>query len=95
MKKILTGLLVALLVLWIPYFVQTYNLKTLTASDLPAEGSWASLKEGNQYYRWYYPDTEIAKKRNSRFGAWIFYSSLCLGWNEGFFVGCRLLNPSV
>ena len=62
MKKILTGLLVALLVLWIPYFVQTYNLKTLTASDLPAEGSWASLKEGNLYYRWYYPDTEIAKK---------------------------------
>ena len=45
MKKILTSLLVVLLVLWTPYFVQTYNLKTLTASDLPAEGSWAPLKE--------------------------------------------------
>ena len=60
MKKILTGLLVILLVLWIPYFVQTYNLKTLTASDLPVEGSWAPLKEGNLYYRWYYPDAEVA-----------------------------------
>ena len=26
------------MLLWIPYFVQTYNLKTLTASDLPCEG---------------------------------------------------------
>ena len=60
MNKILTGLLVVLLVLWIPYFVQTYNLKTLTASELPAEGSWAPLKEGNLYYRWYYPDAEVA-----------------------------------
>lgn len=60
MKKILTGLLVILLVLWIPYFVQTYNLKMLTASDLPVEGSWAPLKEGNLYYRWYYPDAEVA-----------------------------------
>ena len=59
MKKILTGLLVILLVLWIPYFIQTYNLKTLTASDLPEEGSWAPLKEGNLYYRWYYPDAEV------------------------------------
>ena len=60
MKKILAGLLVILLVLWIPYFVQTYNLKTLTASDLPVEGSWVPLKEGNLYYRWYYPDAEVA-----------------------------------
>ena len=60
MNKILTGFLVVLLVLWIPYFVQTYNLKTLKASDLPAEGSWAPLKEGNLYYRWYYPDAEVA-----------------------------------
>ena len=60
MNKIFTGLLVVLLILWIPYFVQTYNLKTLTASDLPAEGSWAPLKEGNLYYRWYYSDAEVA-----------------------------------
>ena len=60
MNKIFTGLLVVLLILWIPYFVQTYNLKKLTASDLPAEGSWAPLKEGNLYYRWYYPDAEVA-----------------------------------
>ena len=60
MNKVLTGLFVVLLVLWIPYFIQTYNLKTLTASDLPAEGSWVPLKEGNLYYRWYYPDAEVA-----------------------------------
>ena len=55
MKKIFTALLIILLLLWVPYFIQTYNLKTLTASDLPNEGGWASLEEGNLYYRWYYP----------------------------------------
>ena len=55
MKKIFTALLIILLLLWVPYFIQTYNLKTLTVSDLPAEGGWASLEEGNLYYRWYYP----------------------------------------
>ena len=60
MKKTAIGLFVVFLILWIPYFVQTYNLKTLTNSDLPVEGAWASLEEGNLYYRWYYPNAEIA-----------------------------------
>ena len=60
MKKTVIGLLVVFLILWIPYFVQTYSLKTLTKSDLPAEGAWASLEEGNLYYRWYYPNLEVS-----------------------------------
>ena len=60
MKKILIALLVIFLILWIPYFVQTYKLQTLTASDLPTEGAWASLEEGNLYFRWHYPDAEVA-----------------------------------
>ena len=60
MKKIFAALLIILLLLWAPYFVQTYNLKTLTASDLPNEGGWASLEEGNLYYRWYYPVEQAA-----------------------------------
>ena len=29
MKKIAIGLFVVFLILWAPYFIQTYNLKTL------------------------------------------------------------------
>jgi len=61
MKKIAIVLFVVFLILWTPYFIQTYNLKTLTNSDLPLEGAWASLEEGNLYYRWYYPNIEVAK----------------------------------
>ena len=60
MKKIFTALSIILILLWVPYFVQTYNLKTLTASDLPTEGAWASLEQGNLYYRWYYPEAQVA-----------------------------------
>ena len=60
MKNILTALSIILILLWVPYFVQTYNLKTLTTSDLPTEGAWASLEQGNLYYRWYYPEEQVA-----------------------------------
>tara|TARA_B110000259_G_scaffold185345_1_gene234183 strand:- start:962 stop:1933 length:972 start_codon:yes stop_codon:yes gene_type:complete len=60
MKKITIGLFIVFLILWVPYFIQTYNLKTLSEPDLPAEGAWASLEEGNLYYRWYYPSAEVA-----------------------------------
>ncbi len=60
MKKIAIGLLVVFLILWIPYLAQTHNLKTLTESDLPGEGAWALLEEGNLYYRWHYPVAEVS-----------------------------------
>ena len=44
--------------IWLPYFTQTYKLKTLAASDLPS-GAWVSLEKGNLYYRWYYPDAKV------------------------------------
>ena len=59
MKKILITLLIIFLLIWLPYFTQTYKLKTLAASDLPSEGAWVSLEKGNLYYRWYYPDTKV------------------------------------
>jgi len=49
MKKITIGLFIVFLILWVPYFIQTYNLETLSESDLPAEGAWASLEEGMDF----------------------------------------------
>ena len=60
MKKILVTLLIILLLLGLPYFVQTNKLKTLTESDIPTAGAWVSLKEGNLYYRWHYPDEKVS-----------------------------------
>ena len=60
MTKILVTLLIILLLLGLPYFVQTNKLKTLTESDIPSAGAWVSLKEGNLYYRWHYPDEKVS-----------------------------------
>ena len=60
MTKILVTLLIILLLLGLPYFVQTNKLKTLTESDIPTAGAWVSLKEGNLYYRWHYPDKKVS-----------------------------------
>ena len=43
----------------LPYMMKTYDLKEITAADLPAEGAWAELTQGNLYYRWYTPKPEI------------------------------------
>ena len=40
--------------------MQTNKLKTLTESDIPTAGAWVSLKEGNLYYRWHYPDEKVS-----------------------------------
>jgi pimeloyl-ACP methyl ester carboxylesterase len=58
--KILVTLSIILLLLGLPYFVQMNKLKTLTASDIPTAGAWVSLKEGNLYYRWHYPDEKVS-----------------------------------
>ena len=60
MTKILVTLSIILLLLGLPYFVQMNKLKTLTASDIPTAGAWVSLKEGNLYYRWHYPDEKVS-----------------------------------
>ena len=42
----------------LPYIIKTYDLKEITAADLPAQGAWAELSQGNLYYRWYSPEAE-------------------------------------
>jgi pimeloyl-ACP methyl ester carboxylesterase len=47
--------LITALALAIPYVSKTYGLKPISVADLPPEGGWATLSEGNLYYRWYMP----------------------------------------
>ena len=57
--KIFIGIVIALfIILAIPYFYKTLQLKTLTKSDLPKEGNWANLSSGNIYYQWHNPTVE-------------------------------------
>ena len=57
--KIFVGIVIVLfLILVVPYFYKTLQLKTLTILDLPKEGNWANLSSGNIYYRWYSPRVE-------------------------------------
>tara|TARA_B100000809_G_scaffold265558_1_gene324783 strand:+ start:2083 stop:3039 length:957 start_codon:yes stop_codon:yes gene_type:complete len=51
-------LITVFLFLYIPYFLKTYHLLTLKASDLPPEGSWVKLSKGNIYYRWFMPEEQ-------------------------------------
>lgn len=48
-------LLIITLGLAIPYVNKTHGLKPISAADIPAEGAWAPLTQGNLYYRWYLP----------------------------------------
>jgi len=56
MQKFLIGLVIVFLLLWLPYFIKTFGLKTITAADLPDVGGWAKLTQGNLYYRWHEPE---------------------------------------
>ena len=44
------------MVLYIPYLIKTIGLKKINKTNIPEEGSWAELEDGNIYYRWFYPD---------------------------------------
>ena len=48
-------LLIIVLALALPYISKTYGLKPISVADLPSEGAWATLTQGNLYYRWYLP----------------------------------------
>jgi pimeloyl-ACP methyl ester carboxylesterase len=56
MNKFLIGLVVVFILLWLPYFIKTISLKTISETDLPEVGGWAPLVQGNLYYRWYEPE---------------------------------------
>ena len=55
MKTVALIVLITALALAIPYVSKTYGLKPISVADLPPEGGWATLSEGNLYYRWYMP----------------------------------------
>ncbi|MDA7563141.1 alpha/beta hydrolase [Gammaproteobacteria bacterium] len=56
MNKFLIGLVVVFILLWLPYFIKTISLKTISETDIPEVGGWAPLVQGNLYYRWYEPE---------------------------------------
>ena len=56
MQKLLIGLAIVFVLLWLPYFIKTYGLKTISEADLPDVGGWAQLAQGNLYYRWHEPE---------------------------------------
>ena len=56
MNKFLIGLVVVFILLWLPYFIKTSSLKTISETDIPEVGGWAPLVQGNLYYRWYEPE---------------------------------------
>ena len=58
--KIFIGILITLLiVLSFPYLYKILQLKTLSKSDLPKEGGWATLSSGNIYYQWHEPTKKL------------------------------------
>ena len=58
MKKRWLLICIVILLLAVPYGVKLYGLKTITSADLPAEGAWAELSQGNLYYRWHLPSPD-------------------------------------
>lgn len=55
MKLAALILLIVVLGLAVPYVSKTHDLTSISAADLPSEGAWAPLSQGNLYYRWYLP----------------------------------------
>ena len=54
--KIFLGIIITLIIiLSVPYFFKTLQLKTLTKIDLPKEGNWVKLTKGNIYCQWHRP----------------------------------------
>ena len=46
--------------LYLPYFFKTIKLKRIEKSNIPDEGNWANLSDGNIYYRWFLPKEELS-----------------------------------
>ena len=47
--------LIIALCLYLTYWFKTKDLKKISSRDLPSEGGWAKLSNGNIYYRWHKP----------------------------------------
>ena len=46
--------------MYLPYFFKTIKLKRIEKSNIPDEGNWANLSDGNIYYRWFLPKEELS-----------------------------------
>lgn len=55
LRKVALILLIIALGLGLAYISKTHGLKPISVADLPPEGAWAPLTQGNLYYRWYLP----------------------------------------
>ena len=44
------------ILLWIPFYLNTYYLKKISIEDIPLSGEWAQLEDGNIYFTWHYPE---------------------------------------
>tara|TARA_B100001029_G_scaffold35701_1_gene27193 strand:+ start:3646 stop:4602 length:957 start_codon:yes stop_codon:yes gene_type:complete len=60
MKWFLLLLAVLSIALYLPYFFKTVKLKRIEKSNIPDEGDWANLSDGNIYYRWFLPKEELS-----------------------------------
>ena len=56
--KLGVAILILVGLIALPYMVKTYGLKDIAEADLPKEGAWAALSQGNLYYRWYRPEPD-------------------------------------
>ena len=62
MELLLITIIVLLLILYLPYLFKTFGLKEIKRSDIPAEGEWAHISDGNIFYRWFHPEIEHRKE---------------------------------
>ena len=62
MELLLIIITVLLVILYLPYLFKTFGLKEIKRSDIPAEGEWAHISDGNIFYRWFHPEIEHRKE---------------------------------
>ena len=62
MELLLITIIVLLVILYLPYLFKTFGLKEIKRSDIPAEGEWAHISDGNIFYRWFHPEIEHRKE---------------------------------
>ena len=81
MKTAALMVLITALALAIPYVSKTYGLKPISVADLPPEGGWATLSEGQSLLPMVYAQRGQEQWPNPGFDPWFFDTTFCLGWS--------------
>ena len=55
MKLSIRIAVIIFILLWIPFYLNTYYLKDISIEDIPESGEWAQLEDGNIFFTWHYP----------------------------------------